>query len=195
MQRPNWFFGFPLDGAFVLELPELPPWFRRFHPEDVHLTLAFLGGCGEASALRAVNALDERLKRSPRAVIEISLGEVVPMGSKKAYTALSALLDRGRQEATECLTELRDVLTETATGRRERRPATPHVTIARPRSRATTAARESGLEWAARLDLRAVQASLDRIALYTWNEERRERLFRIVAERRLIASSTCDDRE
>jgi hypothetical protein len=30
-----------------------------------------------------------------------------------------------------------------------------------------------------------VHAKLDRIALYTWSEVRRDRLFRIVAERRI----------
>src|SRR5262245_18255455 len=28
--RPNWFFAFPLDGAFVLTLPEPPLAFRRY---------------------------------------------------------------------------------------------------------------------------------------------------------------------
>jgi hypothetical protein len=51
--------------------------------------------------------------------------------------------------------------------------------------RATDEARAAGLVWAAALELRAVRARLDRIALYTWSENRRERLFRIVAERRL----------
>jgi 2'-5' RNA ligase len=57
MPRPNWFFSFPLDGSFVLQLPELPPAFRRYHPDDVHMTLAFLGGCGEAAALRALGVI------------------------------------------------------------------------------------------------------------------------------------------
>jgi RNA 2',3'-cyclic 3'-phosphodiesterase len=185
MPRPNWFFGFPVNGAFVLELPELPRSFRRFHPEDVHLTLAFLGRCSEEAAGRALAALDERLESSPLAILDVSLGQVVPMGSRRAYSALSALLDRGREEATACLTACRDVLTETALGRREKRPALPHITLARPRSRATDADREAGLAWAAALDLHAVSATLDRIALYTWSELRHQRLFRIVAERRL----------
>jgi 2'-5' RNA ligase len=185
MPRPNWFFGFPVDGAFVLELPKLPPSFRLFHPEDVHLTLAFLGGCSEEAAMRSLDALDVRLRSSPLASLDVSLGEVVPMGSRRAYSALSALLFSGRAEATACLTSLRDVLTEPATGRREKRLAKPHVTIARPTGRATEAARGAGLEWAARLNLSAVQATLDRVALYTWSEMRHERLFRIVAERRL----------
>jgi len=186
MPRPNWFFAFPLEGAFVLGLPELPRSFRLFHVEDVHLTLAFLGGCGEAGAERALAALDGRLQGSAPAIIDVSLGGVVPMGgSRRTYSALSALLDRGREEATACITAWRDVLTEAASGRREKRPAKPHVTIARPRGRATEAEREAGLAWASQLDLGSVHARLDRVALYTWSEVRRERLFRIVAERRL----------
>jgi hypothetical protein len=41
------------------------------------------------------------------------------------------------------------------------------------------------LAWAAQLELGAVHARLDRIALYTWTEARREQLFQIVAERSL----------
>lgn len=188
MPRPNFFFGFPLDGSFLLGLPPLPPSFRRFHVEDVHMTLAFLGGCGEEAALRALAALDERLKSSPMPPMNVSLGEVVPMGgSRRAYSALSALLEEGREEATACLTAHRNLLTETATGRKEKRPAKPHVTIARPRQRASDAQRAAGLEWATSVNLRGVSAELDRIALYTWSEDkgRRERLFRIMAERAL----------
>jgi hypothetical protein len=53
------------------------------------------------------------------------------------------------------------------------------------RGRASDENREKGLAWAKNLDLHAVHARLDRIALYTWNENRREKLFRIVTERRL----------
>jgi 2'-5' RNA ligase len=186
MPRPNWFLAFPVDGAFVLELPPLPPQFRRFHPDDVHLTLAFLGGCGEAAAQRALSLLDERLALAPLTSVQASLAEVVPMGgSRRSYTALSALLDRGRAEMIAYIAAHRDALLEAAAGRREARPPKPHVSIARPRGRATEAQRAEGLAWANALDLSGVSARLDRIALYTWHETRHERLFRIVAERRL----------
>jgi RNA 2',3'-cyclic 3'-phosphodiesterase len=186
MSRPNWFFAFPIDGRFVQSLPALPPGFRRFHPEDVHLTLAFLGACGEDAAERGLRALDEVLAAAPRGAIQVSLGSVVPMGRPRAYSALSALLEQGRQETEDCLSAWCNVLLEAAVGRREKRPPKPHVTLARPTRRATEEDRKAGLAWAADLDLRAEQATLDRIALYTWSPLRRERLFRIVATRPLI---------
>jgi 2'-5' RNA ligase len=187
MPRPNFFFAFPLDGQFVQQLPAPPPFFRLFHSEDVHLTLSFLGGCGQAAAERALLALDEALLRAPPPGIRISLGAVVPMGPARAYSALSALLERGREPTTSLIASLRDVLSEAALGRREQRAPKPHVTIARPRSHATEAARKAGVEWAAQLNLLGVEATLDRVGLYTWSEgNRRDRLFRIVAERRLV---------
>ena len=183
--RPNWFFGFPIDGAFLLGLPPLPKHFRRFHQDDVHMTLAFLGGCGEEAAMRALSALDERIARAPIRAMDVSLGEVVAMGSPRRYSALSALLDRGREEAAACITAYRDVLSETATGRRDERPAKPHVTIARPRRRAIDTDRKAGLEWAKTVDLGSVSATLDRVALYTWSEKRVDQMFRVVAERQL----------
>jgi len=186
MPRPNWFFGFPIDGSFILDLPPLPSNFRRFHPEDVHLTLAFLGSCGQSAAEGALAALDQRLHDEPVLPMAVSLAEVVAMGgSHRTYSALSALLGRGRAEASACIGAVRDLLTQTASGRTEKRPPKPHVSIARPRGRASELDRKAGLTWAAALQLQTVHARLDRIALYTWSETRRERLFQIVAERRL----------
>jgi 2'-5' RNA ligase len=186
VSRPNWFFAFPLDGAFLGELPPVPTAFRRFHVEDVHCTLAFLGGCGEEGAERALLLLDELLRASPRSAISFSLGEVVPMGgSRRDYSALSALLDTGRAETEACIAELGDPLLEAATGRRAKRKPKAHVTLARPMRRATDAQRQAGLAWAESIDLRAVRGQLERVALYTWDATRRERLFKIAATRSL----------
>ena len=51
------------------DLPAPPRNFRRFHPEDVHLTLAFLGPCGEQGAERALQALDVALQTQPRDLV------------------------------------------------------------------------------------------------------------------------------
>src|SRR4051794_35273665 len=116
MPRPNYFFAFPIDGQFVTTLPPLPPSFRLYHPDDVHLTLSFLGGCGQEAAERALAALDEALQRAPRGCIDVSLADVVPMGPKGKYSALSALLERGREATIEHVAGLRDVVSEAALG-------------------------------------------------------------------------------
>lgn len=185
MSSANWFFAFPIDGEFLRELPELPPSFRLFHPADVHLTLAFLGACGEDGVERALSSLDEHLRSSPLGPMNISLADVVPMGSPRRYTALSALIDEGREQVAECLVALGNPLIEAAGGRREERPPKPHVTIARPARHATNADRKAGLVWAARLRLQGHRATLDRIALYTGSEAGQKRRFRIVREWRL----------
>jgi 2'-5' RNA ligase len=184
--RANWFIAFPFPGAFLRELPPPPALFRLFMPEDAHVTLSFFGGCSEAAALRGFAALEATLASTPRPPLLVSLAEVVPMGPKRDYSALSALLARGREETERYLSELRDVVSDAAIGRRERRPPKPHVTLARPGRRATAEARQAGLDWAAALNLSGVEARLERLALYTWSEgNRHERLFRIVVERAL----------
>ena len=185
MPRPNWFFAFPLEGSFVDELTGMPAGFRRYHADDVHLTLTFLGGCGEEAALRALAVLDEILPASGARPITVSLGEIAPMGPRGRYSALSALLERGREETEALIARLRDPLSEAAIGRREKRAPKAHVTLGRPMLRATDAHRRAGLELARATDLTAVERRVDRIALYTWHENRRERLFKIVAERSL----------
>jgi len=185
--RPNFFFAFPLEGSFVAALPKPPPAIRRFGADDVHLTLTFLGACGQAAADRALAVLDEILRNEPRRPIDISLGAVVPMGPRHAYSALSALLDHGREETEALIGVLRDPLSEAAIGRRERRAPKAHVTIARPQRRATDAEREAGRAWADALELGAVRQTLDRIALYTWSDDRPRSLFKIVAARHLDA--------
>lgn len=185
MACPNWFFAYPVDGSFVLKLPPPPLGFRLFGPEDVHLTVAFLGGCGEEAAQRALRTLDALLPGLEAPELDVSFGAVAPMGPGRAYSALSALLERGRGDTEAQIGALRDPLSDSAGVRRDERKPKAHVTIARPQRRATDEQRASGLAWARALDLRDVRTTLDRIALYTWAEARGERLFRRVAERRL----------
>jgi 2'-5' RNA ligase len=186
--RPNWFVGLPVDGRFLASHVTPPPrGFRAFHPDDLHLTVAFLGPCGDEAALRALAALDEALASDPslRAPIETSLGEVVPMGDPRRYSALSALLVAGRAETEARMAALRDPLADAAGSRREVRPPKAHVTLARPSRTASPADRRAGLAWAGALALEDVHVRLDRVALYTWSLDRGSRLFRIVAARAL----------
>lgn len=183
--RPNWFLALrvPAAGWFAERVTEPPEGVRLFHGADLHITLAFLGGCTEEQARRAW-ALNDCWTTG---ALPATLGEIVPMGNPRRYSALSALLRRGRNPVEEAMSLCRDRWLEAAEARPDKRPPKAHVTVARPLRSASFAERERGLEWAAGLELDGVELLLDELVLYTWADDRRERLFRKVAGRVLEA--------
>lgn len=187
--RPNWFIAFPIDGSFLEVVPRPPSLHRLFHRDDVHLTLTFLGSVDSGRAERAFAALQRALEIEPLAPIQLSFGAVVPMGRARAYTALSAFLNEGREAMDTILLRYRDLLAEAAELSPDRRPPKPHVTLARPARRAGEAHRAAGLAWADGLDLTRIRTRIDRVALYTWATVRTEKLFRIVREWPLTSAS------
>lgn len=175
----SWFVAIPVDGAFLARLAPAPQNFRILHAEEAHVTIAFLGACGEAAALRAWAALTATLlpQRFPW-----SLGEVVPLGPAGAFSALSALLDEGRPEAEALISTLRDGLHDAAGVPREAREPKAHVTIARPARRADDADRVAALAWARALPLATIRGTADRLALYTRADGDPSRRYLIAAE-------------
>jgi 2'-5' RNA ligase len=177
---PNWFVAFGVDlDAHLARIPSPPPGIRRFHADDLHATIAFLGPCDEGTALAAFDALPEELGPATT----VTLGDVVPMGRRDAYSALAALVGDGRGPLEARMTGWRGALLEAAGLPAERRPMKAHVTLARPTRRASDSERRAGLAWASAVDVHGVHIELRRMRLYTWSDERAERLFRVVRER------------
>lgn len=175
--RANWFVALPVPAAGWFErVGEAPRGVRLFHPEDLHLTVAFLGAVSDEAARRGF----DEARAFPLAAREITLGSVVPMGNKRRPSALSARLVEGEREVARAITEVRDGICDAAGAKRELRPALPHLTIARPLRSATYAERSSALLWAMSLALGAPRVSLACVALYTWSAQRSDRLFAIV---------------
>ena len=174
---PNWFIGIPVDpGEWYTRLLTQPPaGFRTFHPQDLHMTVAFLGAVGHEQALAAWRALDWGL-----GAVHATLGAVVPMGAPHRYSALSIELDAGREEVEQAIAACRDAACDAAGARRESRPAKAHITIARPSRGASEADRAAGLRWASRQLFAGQATTLRSVALYTWADDRRERQFRVV---------------
>ncbi|MEZ5962528.1 MAG: hypothetical protein R3F56_01660 [Planctomycetota bacterium] len=181
--RPNWFVGLPVPPQrwFAEKVPAPPPGIRRFHADDLHLTVAFLGPVAEDPARAAFAAI-----RWPLPALTVTLGPVVPMGRR--YSALSALIEQGRAAVEAAIGCVRDAACLAAGAPCETRPPKAHVTVARPQRHATVAERAAGLRWAQQVELARVEFTLARVALYSWAEDRRERQFRIVDCRDLAPS-------
>lgn len=183
--NPNWFIGLVANPAdwFPRRLGEVPPGIRLFSPDDLHLTVAFLGGCSESDARAAWSHAAEW----PLPVTRIALGDVVPMGPASRYSALSALLLENRQAVQSAISEVRGDMWQAAAARPDRRPAKAHLTLARLNRGATPAQRDGALSWAASIDIRGLELYLDRLSLYTWRTDRSKGLFKRVETLQLPA--------
>jgi 2'-5' RNA ligase len=184
MSRANWFIGLPIIGMQLDAcMSKAPSHIRVFDTADLHLTIAFLGPTTESSARIAWNALDWPLPSR-----EVSFGKLVPMGNPRHFSALSVLLDEGRAEVEVAMGRARKQVCAAAGVAEDERPPKAHITLARVSRRATDRDRIAALSWAEFQSFEHVRVQLASVALYTWSENRQERLFRVV-EHRLLSPS------
>ena len=159
----TWFIALPVERrAWLSSLPQPPAETLLLHPDDLHLTIAYLDRCGEDHAEAAWSAF-----RWPLGAITVTLGPVVPLGDPRRPSALSALVAEGRTDLEEAMRASRDLPIQVAKTPKEDRAPKAHVTLARISRAATVEDRERALAWAASLDLDAPSLALDRVALYS----------------------------
>ncbi len=181
--KPNWFVGLPIDpGAWFEPLTrDAPTAVRVFHPADVHLTVAFLGACGGQRAATAW----QLLASYAAAPIDIRLARLEPMGNPRRPSALSALIDTGREAVSKLTLDMRAPLLAAAGAEPDTREPLPHVTVARPMRKCSPEQRRNAIAWATAKPAIGASVSIDRVALFTWSDDRRTRQFRVVAEHQL----------
>lgn len=192
MSRPNWFLALPLPAdvapAWLAAAAAAPPELRRLHPDDLHCTLAFLGPCGEGAALAAWQALDA-LVHPPLA---IRAGGWRALGMPAAPSAYGLTLAEGHDALCRLLSGWGALALAAAGCRPDRRSPLPHLTLLRPPRRQAAALRAPMEAWMAAAPLPPQRARLSRLSLYTWAEDRRQRLFQIVRSRTLASPAATD---
>jgi 2'-5' RNA ligase len=183
MSAPNWFLALPLPPKARWQEAAIsaPVGLRRFVAEDLHCTVAFLGPCDETRALAAWQALSG-LQVSP---ISIRAGSWRALGPARQPSAYGLTFAEGHAPLCALLQRWEPVAREAAGLRPSARPPLPHVTLLRPKRRGAAQALEPMRDWMAQAPLPEGAALLQELALYTWDPERRERLFQITARRPL----------
>lgn len=173
----NWFVGLPVPpGDWFSQVRFEPPSVRLFHPQDLHITVAFLGACGEERARAAFRTG----RQWPIQGFTVALGRVQPFGNPKRLSALSASLAEPNERLEEAILEVRDGMTHAAQAKREHRHPRPHVTVARVHRKATPAEQQRALAWMDALHVGTPTVELGPLSLYTWAANRRHRQFQIV---------------
>jgi 2'-5' RNA ligase len=158
--------------------PPAPPRVRVFAASDLHVTLGFLGTVQEAEARKAWELIDTFASFRP---VSGSFAGVVPLGNPRKPSALSAMIEQGRDAFSEMITEARGPLLAAAGAPEDTRPPLPHMTLARVQRRARGAERRQALRWAQGIDTAGASFHAVSVALFTWSEDRQARLFDIVA--------------
>ncbi|MCS6798070.1 MAG: hypothetical protein NZ898_06025 [Myxococcota bacterium] len=158
----RWFVAWPARPDPMPSWPPPPRGVHALHPDDLHVTVAFLGAVGETAALRAW----DRIWELPVDVLEATLGIVEPMGHPARASALAAQLHGSDGRLVDVIERMRGPLYAAAGALPDTRPARPHLTLARIGRRAGASERAAALAWAASLDCRGCRLRLDRIALY-----------------------------
>lgn len=183
MQAANWFIGLvvPEQAGWIAVASGIPPGVRRFHPLDLHLTVAFLGPCGAERAQAAWQALVQ--ERHPSITAEA--GSWLALGSPRRPSAFGLGLGRGHSNTAALMAHWGPAALAAANRPAEQRAPLPHITLARPTRRGGDAARAAMEGWIAQAPTPTTPAQLEHLALFTWAADRTERLFQVVAQRRL----------
>lgn len=174
---PNWFVAAPVPAASWLPgaLQDLPPECRGFQPEDVHMTIAFFGAM-PPERRPVVLAVLAAIREQP---ISIALGPLLALPSPRRVSALSFAVAEGDQAARDLIARHRDGLIAAAGARPDDRPPLAHITVARPIRKHGERGRRAALAWARQVAAPKASMVLDRLALYTWAEDRPVRQFQI----------------
>lgn len=183
MSTPNWFLALPLPPAARWQEAAMsaPSGLRRFVADDLHCTVAFLGPCGELRALAAWQVV-AGLQAS---AIAVTAGHWRALGSPRQPSAYGLSFATGHEPLCDLLRQWEPLAREAAGLAPCSRPPLPHVTLLRPRRREAAQAIAPMQAWMAQAPLPEGAPLLQELALYTWDPERRQRLFRIVASRAL----------
>ena len=177
MSPANWFIGLPVraDELPAGVLASLPAGIQRFHEQDLHVTVAFLGPVDERRA-RAAWSLTEWSRLPPLAA---TTGARAAFGNPRRPSAYG--LDLGGDELERFLRDWRDPLLEAAGRPPDPRALRPHLTLGRPPRRLAATMRARARGWLQQ-EQPAAELRLDRIALYTRSGDRPRRQFERVCE-------------
>ncbi len=174
----NWFIALTVDAPWWFENLEFPEGARKFHPEDLHCTIAFLGSIN----LHQVEAAQTLLRSMREPSIECQFSSLMCLPSEKNFRALAVGLHDQQNLTSSIIRRYRDEFHRAVGQQAETREVLAHVTLARPSRSCTRDQQSTIIHWMKQQHIPSTSLVLNSCALYTWADDRRERQFRIVEQ-------------
>lgn len=171
----NYFVALPVRAPDLVDQlkRDAPGGLRWFHPDDLHLTVAFFG----REQPQRIPSIREVMTRIPPFAGPITLGPLVPLPRRRHFSVLSFELATGRTGIAQLIAAWRGALSETAGVRADSRPPYPHLTVARIERRHLHAQRGPILRWVESLVPPVNALEVLPPALYGWSPDRPVRQF------------------
>lgn len=183
----NWFLGWkpspPPDWLADLR-QGAPTGIRWFHLDDCHITLAFLGRL----SAEKVRQIRERLEIAVAQQMTAIIGKPLLLPSSRRFSALAFAVES--QALSDAIAEQRNLWAALAGIPPESRDPLPHLTFARPERRASFPQLRAIRNWMNELRPPSdCTVSFEGPMLFTWDDDRAVRQFKVVTTAGRRASS------
>ncbi len=175
----NWFVAWPvLNGnEWLAALSAAAPTGIDFlDPDDLHVTLAFLGTHDAPAEAKMAGIL----RGLPLEGVAITPGPLVALPQPRRFSAIAASIDTGRIEIEKQTAKWMPRLCRESGARIDTRAPLPHLTIARPARRIRDDERDDVLEWLDNRPLDETPLTLATPAIYRWAEKTTTRRYEII---------------
>lgn len=169
----NWFAALPVRAPrdWIAGLRRnAPPGLRWMHPDDLHLTLAFLG----REDPQHLTAVHEIVQGIPFSGATVTPGSLLLLPGPRRFSVAAFALDRGAAAIGSLLETWRAPLLEAAGRPPDTRPPLPHITVARADRTHPGFAPGRISAWARSLPRCVGQLQVRPPVLYGWSAEYEE---------------------
>ena len=173
--RPNYFVALPVSLGDWYETFKntVPHNLKISSAVDLHITVSFLGNISPDISKKLCTVL----QNIDPVCFDFSLATLMPLPSKRHFSALSFSLNVGREQISRYMSTHRNTFHNIAGTQPDHRGPLPHITVARPQKRATVQERSGILDWMQTVSPPQLTFKTGKLSLYTWADDRKKKQY------------------